>query len=141
MERRLAAASHAEDYTLLPYEPDLGEVLAACDLVLARSGGSIFEVVAAGRPAILVPYPYATADHQAANAAWMSEAGAAETVQDDALSPSLLAGHVSSLLADEATSGPRWLPPRPRWHARRSPRIADEVLARRDPLPVRLLGA
>jgi UDP-N-acetylglucosamine--N-acetylmuramyl-(pentapeptide) pyrophosphoryl-undecaprenol N-acetylglucosamine transferase len=102
LERRLAAASHAEDYTLLPYEPDLGEVLAACDLVLARSGGSIFEVVAAGRPAILVPYPYATADHQAANAAWMSEAGAAETVQDDALSPSLLAGHVSSLLADEA---------------------------------------
>ncbi|HWI96028.1 MAG TPA: UDP-N-acetylglucosamine--N-acetylmuramyl-(pentapeptide) pyrophosphoryl-undecaprenol N-acetylglucosamine transferase [Solirubrobacterales bacterium] len=101
LERRLAAASHAEDYTLLPYEPDLGEVLAACDLVLARSGGSIFEVVAAGRPAILVPYPYATADHQAANAAWMSEAGAAETVQDDALSPSLLAGHVSSLLEDE----------------------------------------
>ncbi len=52
------------DYTLIPYEPDLGDVLAACDLVLARSGGSIFEVVAAGRPAILVPYPYATADHQ-----------------------------------------------------------------------------
>ncbi len=102
MERRLAAASHAEDYTLLPYEPDLGEVLAACDLVLARSGGSIFEVVAAGRPSILVPYPYATADHQTANAAWVSEAGAAETIQDEALSSSLLAGHVSSLFADEA---------------------------------------
>jgi UDP-N-acetylglucosamine--N-acetylmuramyl-(pentapeptide) pyrophosphoryl-undecaprenol N-acetylglucosamine transferase len=102
LERRLAAASHAEDYTLLPFEPDLGDVLAACDLVLARSGGSIFEVVAAGRPAILVPYPYATADHQAANAAWMSEADAAETIQDDALSASLLAGRVSSLLEDEA---------------------------------------
>jgi len=102
LERRLAAASHAEDYTLIPYEPDLGDVLAACDLVLARSGGSIFELVAAGRPAILVPYPYATADHQAANAAWMSKAGAAETIQDEALSASLLAGHVSSLFADEA---------------------------------------
>jgi UDP-N-acetylglucosamine--N-acetylmuramyl-(pentapeptide) pyrophosphoryl-undecaprenol N-acetylglucosamine transferase len=102
LERRLAAASHAEDYTLLPYEPDLGEVLAACDLVLARSGGSIFEVVAAGRPAILVPYPYATADHQAANAAWMSEAGAAETIADEALSAALLAGRVSSLFEDEA---------------------------------------
>ena len=101
LERRLAAASHAEDYTLIPYEPDLGDVLAACDLVLARSGGSIFEVVAAGRPAILVPYPYATADHQAANAAWMSEAGAAETIQDDSLSALLLGGHVSSLLEDE----------------------------------------
>jgi UDP-N-acetylglucosamine--N-acetylmuramyl-(pentapeptide) pyrophosphoryl-undecaprenol N-acetylglucosamine transferase len=101
LERRLAVASHAEDYTLIPYEPNLGDVLAACDLVLARSGGSIFEVVAAGRPAILVPYPYATADHQAANAAWMSEAGAAETIADDALSASLLAGRVSSLFEDE----------------------------------------
>jgi UDP-N-acetylglucosamine--N-acetylmuramyl-(pentapeptide) pyrophosphoryl-undecaprenol N-acetylglucosamine transferase len=102
LEKRLAAAQHADRYTLLPYEPNLGDVLAACDLVLARSGGSIFEIVAAGRPAILVPYPYATADHQAANAAWMSEAGAADTIQDDALSASLLAGHVSSLLEDQA---------------------------------------
>jgi UDP-N-acetylglucosamine--N-acetylmuramyl-(pentapeptide) pyrophosphoryl-undecaprenol N-acetylglucosamine transferase len=101
LAQRLAAAPHARDYTLLPYEPDLGDVLAACDLVLARSGGSIFEVVAAGRPAILVPYPYATADHQAANAAWMSEAGAAETIADDALSAGLLAGMVSSLFEDQ----------------------------------------
>jgi UDP-N-acetylglucosamine--N-acetylmuramyl-(pentapeptide) pyrophosphoryl-undecaprenol N-acetylglucosamine transferase len=102
LERRLAAAPHGDSYTLLPYEPDLGDALAACDLVLARSGGSIFEVVAAGRPAILIPYPYATADHQAANAAWMSEAGAAETIADDALSAPLLAGCVSSLFEDEA---------------------------------------
>jgi UDP-N-acetylglucosamine--N-acetylmuramyl-(pentapeptide) pyrophosphoryl-undecaprenol N-acetylglucosamine transferase len=129
LERRLAAASHAEGYTLLPYEPDLGEVLAACDLVLARSGGSIFEVVAAGRPAILVPYPYATADHQAANAAWMSEAGAAETIGDETLSAALLAGRVSSLFADEtrlaAMAAASTTLARP--DAARA--IADEVLA------------
>jgi UDP-N-acetylglucosamine--N-acetylmuramyl-(pentapeptide) pyrophosphoryl-undecaprenol N-acetylglucosamine transferase len=101
LEQRLALAPRAERYTLLPYEPDLGDVLAACDLVLARSGGSIFEVVAAGRPAILVPYPYATADHQSANAAWMSGAGAAETIADAALSAPLLAERVSSLFEDE----------------------------------------
>ena len=39
--------------------------------MLARAGGSIFEIAAAGRPAILVPYPHATADHQAANVRWM----------------------------------------------------------------------
>jgi UDP-N-acetylglucosamine--N-acetylmuramyl-(pentapeptide) pyrophosphoryl-undecaprenol N-acetylglucosamine transferase len=98
---RLDRAAHADRYTLLAYEPDLGDVLAACDLVLARSGGSIFEVVAVGRPAILVPYPYATADHQAANAAWMSEAGAAETIEDSALTAATLAGHVAALFEDE----------------------------------------
>ena len=53
-----------ERYTLLEYEPNLGDVLAAADLVLGRAGGSIIEIAAAGRPAILVPYPHATADHQ-----------------------------------------------------------------------------
>jgi UDP-N-acetylglucosamine--N-acetylmuramyl-(pentapeptide) pyrophosphoryl-undecaprenol N-acetylglucosamine transferase len=101
LERRLAAAPHRGRYTLLAYEPDLGDVLVACDLVLARSGGSIFEVTAAGRPAILVPYPYATADHQSANAAWMSEAGAAEIVADSELSAALLAERVPILLGDE----------------------------------------
>jgi UDP-N-acetylglucosamine--N-acetylmuramyl-(pentapeptide) pyrophosphoryl-undecaprenol N-acetylglucosamine transferase len=100
LERRLAAAPHAERYTLLAYEPDLGDVLAACDLVLARSGGSIFEVAARGRPAILVPYPHATADHQTANAAWMVEAGAAETIEDGALDARLLAERVGALLGD-----------------------------------------
>ncbi len=100
LKRQLAMAPHREGYTLLPYEPQLGDVLAACDLVLARSGGSIFEVTAVGRPAILVPYPHATGDHQSTNAAWMAEAGAAEVVEDSALSAELLAEHVSELLSD-----------------------------------------
>jgi UDP-N-acetylglucosamine--N-acetylmuramyl-(pentapeptide) pyrophosphoryl-undecaprenol N-acetylglucosamine transferase len=129
LERRLAAASHAEDYTLIPYEPDLGDVLAACDLVLARSGGSIFEVVAAGRPAILVPYPYATADHQAANAAWMSEAGAAETIADDALSASLLAGRVSSLFENESQLAAMSAASASLAKPDAARKIADEVLA------------
>jgi UDP-N-acetylglucosamine--N-acetylmuramyl-(pentapeptide) pyrophosphoryl-undecaprenol N-acetylglucosamine transferase len=98
---RLASASHAGRYTLIEYEPDLGDVLAACDLVVARAGGSIFEVTAAGRPAILVPYPHATADHQTANAAWMVEGGAAETIGDATLSAGLLAQRVAGLFADE----------------------------------------
>ena len=72
---RLAEAGGVADYTLLEYEPGLADALAACDLVLARSGGSIFELAAAGRPAILVPYPHAAADHQRANAEWMRRRG------------------------------------------------------------------
>jgi len=98
---RLSAASLRRDYTLLAYEPDLGDVLAASDLVVARSGGSIFEVTAAGRPAILVPYPHATADHQSANAAWMVEAGAAELIEDRALSAGSLADRVVALFGDD----------------------------------------
>jgi UDP-N-acetylglucosamine--N-acetylmuramyl-(pentapeptide) pyrophosphoryl-undecaprenol N-acetylglucosamine transferase len=129
LKRRLAAATTRERYTLLPYEPDLGDVLGASDLVLARSGGSLFEVTAAGRPAILVPYPHATADHQSANAAWMEAAGAAEVIEDSSLSPELLARRVGALLIDgarlKAMSTASAALARP--EAARA--IADEVLA------------
>jgi UDP-N-acetylglucosamine--N-acetylmuramyl-(pentapeptide) pyrophosphoryl-undecaprenol N-acetylglucosamine transferase len=97
---RLVAAPHRDRYTLLAYEPDLGECLAACDLVLGRSGGSIFELTAAGRPAVLVPYPHAAAGHQEGNAAWMEGEGAATVIGDAELSADRLAGKVSELLAD-----------------------------------------
>jgi UDP-N-acetylglucosamine--N-acetylmuramyl-(pentapeptide) pyrophosphoryl-undecaprenol N-acetylglucosamine transferase len=102
LRERLDSASHADRYTLLEYEPDLGDCLAACDLVLGRSGGSIFEVAAAGRPAVLVPYPHATADHQSANAAWMADAGAATVVEDAEMNAARLAAEVGLLLGDEA---------------------------------------
>jgi len=92
----------ARDYTLLEYLPDLGDPLAAADLVLARSGGSVFEVTAAGRPAVLVPYPHASGRHQHANAEWMRRAGAAEVIEDDELDPERLIAAVAPLLADPA---------------------------------------
>ena len=73
-------------YTVLEYLDSLADPLAACDLVVARAGGSMFEIAAAGRPAILVPYPHATADHQAKNARWMADAGAAVMLPDAELS-------------------------------------------------------
>jgi len=130
---RLEAAAHADRYTLLAYEPDLGDVLAACDLVLARSGGSIFEVVAAGRPAILVPYPHATADHQAANAAWMVDAGAAESIGDSALSAAALAGHVAALFEDQAKLTAMASASAALAKPDAARRIADEVLAAAGP--------
>jgi UDP-N-acetylglucosamine--N-acetylmuramyl-(pentapeptide) pyrophosphoryl-undecaprenol N-acetylglucosamine transferase len=78
------------------------QALAASDLVVARAGGSIFEIAAYGRPAILVPYPAASAHHQADNAAWMERAGAAVVVPDAELSGPRLAAEVGRLLADPA---------------------------------------
>ncbi len=74
--------------------------LAAADLVVARAGGSVFEIAAHGRPAILVPYPHAAADHQGANARWMSDAGAALTIPDRELSAARLREQVEELLGD-----------------------------------------
>jgi UDP-N-acetylglucosamine--N-acetylmuramyl-(pentapeptide) pyrophosphoryl-undecaprenol N-acetylglucosamine transferase len=76
--------------------------LAASDLVVARAGGSLFEIAAHGLPAILVPYPHASADHQSTNAGWMSEAGAAIVVRDAELNASRLGREVAQLLANPA---------------------------------------
>ncbi len=54
---------------------DFADALAAADLVVARSGGSVFEIAAHGLPAVLVPYPHAAGDHQSANARWMARGG------------------------------------------------------------------
>jgi UDP-N-acetylglucosamine--N-acetylmuramyl-(pentapeptide) pyrophosphoryl-undecaprenol N-acetylglucosamine transferase len=79
---------------------DFAHALAAADLVVARAGGSVFEMAAQGKPAILVPYPYASADHQSTNARWMSEAGAAVVIADSELSAAGLAREVAQLLAN-----------------------------------------
>ncbi len=97
-----ALVAGAPDYTLIEYLPDLGDALAASDLALARSGGSVFELTAAGRPALLVPYPHASADHQRTNARWMADAGAAVVIDDDDLSADRVAEQVDGLLSDPA---------------------------------------
>lgn len=129
LRQRLASAAHGERYALLDYEPNLGDCLAACDLVLGRSGGSVFELTATGRPAVLVPYPHAAAGHQESNAAWMAEAGAATVIGDAELDPERLAGEIGDLLHDDerlrgmaAASAALAKPDAAR-------RIADQVLA------------
>jgi len=125
---RLIDAPHYERYTLIHYEPNLGDVLAACDLVLGRSGGSIFEVTAAGRPAILVPYPHATADHQAANAAWMARAGAATVLPDAEVEPERLVAEVGAILGDPERLEQMAAASRALARPDAARRIADQVL-------------
>ncbi len=81
----LAAAGFDLDerWQVLDYIEDMGSAMAAADLVLSRAGAtSLAEITALGRPALLVPYPHATDDHQTTNAAALVEAGAAEVVAD-----------------------------------------------------------
>ena len=101
LRRRWDEEGRPERYTLLQYEPDLGDVLAAADLVVARSGGSVMEIAAAGRPAILIPYPHATGDHQTTNARWMADGGAAVVIPDSELTSQRLRATSAELLSDE----------------------------------------
>jgi UDP-N-acetylglucosamine--N-acetylmuramyl-(pentapeptide) pyrophosphoryl-undecaprenol N-acetylglucosamine transferase len=87
-------------YDLRGYIADLNEALLASDLVVARSGGSVFEVAAHGRPMVLVPYPHATGDHQMANARYFETQGAAVVIPDAELSGPRLAQEVGRILAD-----------------------------------------
>jgi UDP-N-acetylglucosamine--N-acetylmuramyl-(pentapeptide) pyrophosphoryl-undecaprenol N-acetylglucosamine transferase len=88
------------DYILLPWTDDFTAALDACDLVFARAGGSIWEVAAAGKPAVLVPSPNVTADHQTKNARHFEQGGGAVVVPEPDIEH---AGDViGSLLADDA---------------------------------------
>jgi UDP-N-acetylglucosamine--N-acetylmuramyl-(pentapeptide) pyrophosphoryl-undecaprenol N-acetylglucosamine transferase len=87
-------------YDLRDYVQPFGEALAAADLAVARAGGSIFELAQHGLPAVLVPYPHATADHQTANARWMLDGGAAVALPDGELTPERLRAEVDAVLLD-----------------------------------------
>jgi UDP-N-acetylglucosamine--N-acetylmuramyl-(pentapeptide) pyrophosphoryl-undecaprenol N-acetylglucosamine transferase len=73
------------DYVLLESTDDFGAALAAADLAISRAGGTVWELAAAGTPAILVPYPYATADHQTLNARHFEAGGGAIVVNQTEL--------------------------------------------------------
>ncbi len=80
---------------------DVPERLANATLVISRAGASsIADITVIGRPAILIPYAAATDDHQAANAAGLVSAGGAFMIREDALTPDLLAGHITAILSD-----------------------------------------
>ncbi len=96
-DRELPAGYDLREYLDLA---GFADALAAADLVLARAGGSVFEIAAHGLPAILVPYPHAAGDHQSANARWMTEAGAAITVPDGELTAARVSSETLALLAD-----------------------------------------
>jgi len=95
---RLDQLGSPPHYHLHAYIDPFADALAAADLVVARSGGSVLEVAAAGLPSVLVPYPHATADHQTLNARHMERAGAAVVVADDELDGPRLAHEVAALL-------------------------------------------
>lgn len=89
-------------YDLRGYISGLMDAIVASDLAVSRSGGSIWELAAAGRPSVLIPYPHATADHQTLNARYLADAGAAVVIPDAELDHERLRTEVDVLLSSPA---------------------------------------
>jgi len=86
---------------VLPYVDAMADAFARADLLVCRAGAStVAELCAAGRGSVLVPYPFATADHQRENAEALRSRGAAETAEDADLDGAALCGLVERFLAE-----------------------------------------
>jgi UDP-N-acetylglucosamine--N-acetylmuramyl-(pentapeptide) pyrophosphoryl-undecaprenol N-acetylglucosamine transferase len=128
LRARLGALGSPPHYRLYPYIQPFAHALAAADLAVARAGGSVLEVAAAGLPSILVPYPHATADHQTKNARYMERAGAAVVVPDGELDGPRLAREVGALLGAPQRLGEMANAAREAAKPDAAERIADELL-------------
>lgn len=95
---RAKYAEHGIPAEIATYLPDLPDRLAWSHVVIARAGAStIAELTAAGRPAILVPLPSATDDHQTANAREITQAGGGRTIAQKQFTPVELAKQIQKL--------------------------------------------
>ena len=97
-------ANHDIPAELGTYFEDMHERLAGTHLFIGRAGAStIAELTAVGRPAILVPLPIATDDHQAANTREIAKAGGARMIRQDNFAPKELAKQIQALAQNPAS--------------------------------------
>jgi UDP-N-acetylglucosamine--N-acetylmuramyl-(pentapeptide) pyrophosphoryl-undecaprenol N-acetylglucosamine transferase len=129
LRKRLDELGAPEHYRLEAYIEPFADAYAASDLAAARSGGSVFELAAAGLPAILVPYPHATADHQTGNARWMADAGAAVVVPDGELTAERLRAEAEAVLGDPERLGQMAAASRSLARPDAAERIAEGILS------------
>ncbi|MCC6503438.1 MAG: undecaprenyldiphospho-muramoylpentapeptide beta-N-acetylglucosaminyltransferase [Deltaproteobacteria bacterium] len=102
----------------------MGEAYNSADLVVCRAGAtSLAEITAAGLPSILIPYPFASDDHQTVNARSLEKAGAAVMIKQEGLTGSLLAGEIRRLYNDAQAMKSM----RERSKALGKPRAAQEI--------------
>lgn len=98
-------ASAGIEAEVAPFFDDLPRRMSEAELVISRAGASsVADISVIGRPSILIPYPFATADHQTANARGLVDTGAAVLVPESRLDPETLRGHIAAILTDPAVA-------------------------------------
>lgn len=125
-----ASGAPAERWQVAAFLDDMPRRFEAADLVLARSGAStVAELAAAGKPALLIPFPQAADDHQRRNAEVMAQAGAARVLLEADLTPDQLLGTLSDLLTEPGKLGEMAGNARSLAHPDAAERIAGMALA------------
>jgi UDP-N-acetylglucosamine--N-acetylmuramyl-(pentapeptide) pyrophosphoryl-undecaprenol N-acetylglucosamine transferase len=105
-ELALGSASGGIVYIQVRYEEHLELVYAACDVAVCRAGANtIAELTVTGTPSVLIPLPGAPGDHQSANAAVLTRAGAAVLLEDSSVDSERLGGVLQELLSDPERLG------------------------------------
>ena len=100
--------------------------MAAAHLIIARSGAStLSELTVIGRPAILIPYPFAMDNHQAANAAVLEKAGAAWVMPQSGLNAKSLSALLAEILSNPDVLAARAAAARSLGHPDAAQRLAD----------------
>lgn len=93
-----AYAQQGVQAQIVPFIDDMGKAYREADLVIARSGAvTVAEIAAVGVASILIPFPFATDDHQTANAAFLSSQGAALLLPQKTVTPEHLAQYLQDL--------------------------------------------
>ncbi|MEM8742887.1 MAG: glycosyltransferase, partial [Pseudomonadota bacterium] len=124
------AATDVPPPVLAPFFADMPQLLAQAQLVIARAGASsLAEIAAIGRPAILIPYPHATDDHQAANAQGLVAAGGALMLRQEGLTGEALAMHIARVLTEPGCASQMAAAARGQGRLNAAERLADLVVA------------
>ena len=131
VREKLALTSEEQRrWTLLGYQDRMGETLAAADVIVSRAGAtSLAEISALAIPAILVPFPYATNDHQTSNARTYVDAGCAYLVPDSEVEGASFAERLRRLLDDEPVRASMRAAAQAQKTQEASGRLADVVMA------------
>ena len=94
--------NNIENVKIVPYIYNMEEVMNTCDLVVCRSGAmTITEVSVVGKPAIFIPFPYATENHQEYNARVLEKIGAAKIILNKDLNSEILQNTIKELVNDK----------------------------------------
>lgn len=128
---QLAAANYQREdipQYVAPFHHRMEEAYSAADLVVSRSGAaSLSELSHFGLPSVLIPYPFATDDHQTFNAKVFADAGAAEMQQEQKIAPDTFAAQIANLLTDDRRRGQMAAAARTVLPPNAADNVADEV--------------